>query len=66
MTLKEFLDSSPVNFLAVKTIQTELNKAGFTRLDLRDRWKVEPGGKYYVVQNSSAIFAVIVGTDPQP
>lgn len=66
MTLKEFLDSSPVNFLAVKTIQAELDKAGFTRLDLRDRWEVEPGGKYYVVQNSSAIFAVIVGTDPQP
>ena len=48
MTLKEFLDSSPVNFLAVKTIQAELDKAGFSQLNLRDKWDVRPGGKYYV------------------
>ena len=66
MTLKEFLDSSPVNFLAVKTIQAELDKAGFSQLNLRDKWDVRPGGKYYVIQNGSAIFAVIAGTDTQP
>lgn len=60
--LKKFLDSSPVNFFAVKTIRTALEGAGFTELDPREEWRLERGGKYYMTQNDSAIFAFVLGT----
>lgn len=61
--LGAFLDSSPVNFLAVETVRTHLEDAGFARLSMRDEWSLVPGGKYYVTQNDSAIFAFVVGSD---
>ena len=62
-SLMEFLDKSPVNFYATHTVTTELDEAGFRRLDPRDRWpRLEPGGKYYIVKNMSAVFAFVVGT----
>ena len=62
-SLMEFLDKSPVNFLAVKTVSTQLDEAGFTRLDPRDKWDLKPGGKYYITKNSSAIFAFVATTE---
>ncbi|MCM1076538.1 MAG: M18 family aminopeptidase [Bacteroides sp.] len=62
-SLMEFLDKSPVNFLAVRTISRQLDEAGFTRLDPRDAWSLKVGGKYYVTKNSSAIFAFVVSTE---
>lgn len=59
--LMRWLDASTCNFMAVKTICGELDKAGFSRLDVRDSWQIEPGGKYYVVKNDSAVFAFVVG-----
>jgi aspartyl aminopeptidase len=58
--LCEFLDKSVVNFLAVDTIAKTLVENGYTRLDPRQRWDLVPGGRYFVTQNSSAIFAFIV------
>ena len=60
--LATFLDSSPVNFWAVKTISSFLDKYGFTKIDMRDKWSLKAGGKYYFTKNDSAIFAFIVGT----
>lgn len=62
--LLTFLDDSPVNFLAVNTVIDELHQAGFVRLDPRDHWTLNPGGRYYVTKNGSAIFAFILGEDP--
>lgn len=59
--LMSFMDSSVINFYAVKTIRERLEANGFTHLNAADKWLLEPGGKYYVVKNSSAIFAFIVG-----
>lgn len=56
-----WLDESTCNFLAVKTMVRELEQAGFKRLRQEDKWEIEPGGKYYIVKNDSAIFAVIAG-----
>lgn len=61
--LGAFLDASPVNFLAVETVRTHLEDAGFVRLSMRDEWNLAAGGKYYVTQNDSAIFAFVVGSD---
>ncbi len=59
--LLRWLDSSTCNFLAVDTITKELNIAGFRELRQEDSWKIEFGGKYYVVKNGTAIFAFIAG-----
>lgn len=59
-SLMEFLDKSPVNFLAVRTVKQTLDDNGFTELDPRDKWDLKAAGKYYVTKNSSAIFAFVV------
>ncbi len=61
--LMSFLDNSPCNFFAVKTIRQRLDAAGFTCLDPRESWNLAPAGKYYVTKNDSAIFAFILGTE---
>lgn len=60
--LLERLDASTCNFLAVETINRELDKAGFSRLDLSKKWSLEKGGKYYFTKNDSAVFAFVAGT----
>ncbi|MCM1137527.1 MAG: M18 family aminopeptidase [Muribaculum sp.] len=64
-SLMEFLDKSPVNFLAVKTAKEKLDSCGFCELDSRAKWELQRGGKYYVTKNSSAIFAFVVA-DSEP
>ncbi len=49
-SLIDFLNDSPVNFLAAKTITGMLDDAGFSRLDPSDPWELLPGGKHYVVK----------------
>ena len=59
--LLKFLDDSPCNFLAVKNLRSRLDALGFRELNLSDSWVIEPGGRYYVIKNHSAIFAFVVG-----
>ena len=59
--LLKFLNDSPCNFLAVKSLTDRLDRAGFTPLDMADNWDLHPGDRRYVVKNSSAVFAFIVG-----
>lgn len=63
-SLMEFLDKSPVNFFAVRTVAERLDSEGFTRLDSRDAWQLKPGGKYYMVKNGTAIFGFTVASEP--
>ena len=60
--LCHFLDNSPVNFLAAKTLRAALGAAGFVELPMEDMWDLVPGGKYLVTKNDSAVFAFVVGT----
>ncbi len=62
--LLNWLDAATCNFLAVSVISSELDKAGFIRLNQSEKWSLEKGGKYYVVKNDSAVFAFVVGTEP--
>ncbi|MDE6811326.1 MAG: M18 family aminopeptidase [Muribaculaceae bacterium] len=59
--LMDWLDSSPCNFMAVGTMIEELEENGFEPLDLSQEWEIQPGGKYYVVQNDTALFAFVAG-----
>lgn len=58
------LDRSTCNFLAVDTIVTELEAAGFRSLRQKDKWQISRGGKYYIKKNDSAVFALIAGEGP--
>ena len=63
--LFQFLDSSPVNFLAVNTICKRLNDAGFKSFDASSRLEsVKAGEKFYVVKNDSSIYAFVIGRQP--
>ena len=60
--LLDFLNASPVNFLAVKNISEELEKAGFRRLDPQmPIGKVSAGDKLYVTKNDSSVYAFQMG-----
>ncbi len=57
--LCSFLDASPVNFLAAKTICRRLEDAGFIRLDPATKWNLDASQGYFVTQNDSAVFAFV-------
>lgn len=59
--LMSWLDDSTCNFMAVGVMIDELEENGFERLEQGDCWDIRPGGKYYVVQNDTAIFAFVAG-----
>ncbi|MCM1349063.1 MAG: M18 family aminopeptidase [Firmicutes bacterium] len=55
--LIEFLNASPVNFLAAKEIASRLDAAGYVKLSQEDEWTLKKGGKYYITKNDSAVMA---------
>ncbi len=48
--LLKFLNESPCNFLAVKNLTDRLDRAGFTPIDMADKWNLKPGDRRYVVK----------------
>lgn len=62
--LLDFLDASPVNFLAVDNIAKMLYKAGYREIDPRNPiGKVTEGDKIYVKKNDSSIYAFHIGQE---
>lgn len=60
--LLNFLDASPVNFLAVNNIVSELEAAGYRRIDPQmPIGKVEAGDKLFVTKNDSSVYAFHIG-----
>ena len=63
--LLQFLDNSPVNFLAVKTICQQLSEAGFERLDACNKLgEMKPGKQFFLTKNDSSVYAFRIGTEP--
>ena len=63
--LLDFLDASPVNFLAVRNIVSELEKAGYRQVDAKKPvGKVKAGDKLYVTKNNSSVYAFEIGNRP--
>lgn len=61
-SLLSFLQQSPVSFLAVAAVEERLQKAGYRRLDARQRFvQAEPGDRFYVTKNASSIYAFHIG-----
>jgi aspartyl aminopeptidase len=59
--LIDFLKASPTPFHATATLVKHLEVGGFQRLDERDTWSIETGGRYYVTRNDSSIVAFRMG-----
>ena len=63
--LLQFLDNSPVNFLAVETISKPLREAGFEHLDAADKLgTMKPGSQFFLTKNDSSVYAFRIGTEP--
>lgn len=63
--LLNFLDASPVNFLAVKNITTELTTAGYRQLDpCCPLGSMKAGDKFFVTKNDSSVYAFELGRHP--
>lgn len=62
--LLSFLENSPTPFHAVATMEKSLLDAGFIRLDERQAWQLEVGGRYFTTRNGSSIIAFIAGQEP--
>ena len=61
--LLDFLNASPVNFLAVKNIASSLEQAGYRRLDPQmPIGEVKAGDKLYVTKNDSSVYAFHIGS----
>ena len=60
--LLDFLNASPVNFLAAKNICNELEKAGFRRIDpTQPLGEVKAGDRLFVTKNDSSVYAFQIG-----
>lgn len=62
MKLEDFLNASPVNFLAVATVKQRLLEAGYEEWGAGARCpKIKSGSKVFVTKNDSSIFAFHIG-----
>ncbi len=60
--LLSFLDSSPVNFLAVRTIGERLEAAGFRRMDAAEPiGTLKAGDQIFFTKNDSSLYAMRIG-----
>jgi aspartyl aminopeptidase len=57
-----FIDRSPTPYHAVQTVAAQLDAAGFSALDERAAWTLEPGDRRYVIRQGGTIVAFAVGT----
>jgi len=65
MNLLDFLNASPVNFLAVATLEEQLQSAGFQKIDpTLPIPALKPGDQIYVTKNDSSLFAFRLGKKP--
>jgi aspartyl aminopeptidase len=56
-----FIDASPSPWHAVYSIEQRLQAQGFIQLEEAQRWKLEAGGRYYVVRGGASIIAFKLG-----
>jgi aspartyl aminopeptidase len=59
--LLQFIDASPSPWHAVHSTEQRLQAQGFSELKEAERWKLQPGGRYYVVRDGASIIAVKLG-----
>lgn len=63
-SLLDFIDASPSPWHAAESAAQRLTQAGFKPLNETERWKLDAGGKYFVVRGGSSIIAFVLGSRP--
>ena len=63
-SLIHFMDASPCNFLAINEVKRMLEDNGYTHQRLDEPLKAEPGAKFFITKNDSALMAFKVGKKP--
>ena len=58
--LLDFISSSPSVYHVVANMAAGLERAGFTRLEEKERFHLEEGGKYFVTRSSSSLIAFTI------
>ena len=59
--LIDFLKASPSPFHATASLARLLEIAGYQRLDEREPWQAQAGGRYYITRNDSSLIAIQLG-----
>ncbi len=60
--LIDFIYDSPSPYHVVSNTKKLLVKNNFSELQLTEKWEIKKGGKYFVCQNNTSLFAFIAGT----
>lgn len=60
--LIDFMHESPSTFHHVLKIQAELEQAGYVELHDKNKWTLEPKGKYFVKKHDSSLIAFEIGS----
>ena len=63
--LLNFIDKTPEIFHCVDNLCQCLTAQGFQRLHLGQSWQLEPGQRYFVTKNQSALIGFALGEAPQ-
>lgn len=58
--LAQFLEGSPSCFHAVENMKNSLLTEHFLQLHENQKWQIKPGGKYFVIRNSSSLIAFTI------
>ena len=61
--LIKFIDDSPVSYYAVENARKILKENGYTELFENEKWDIKERGKYFVVRDGTALFAINLGED---
>lgn len=64
LDLIDFIDASPSPWHAVASAEVRLLAQGYRRLHEDERWKLEAGGRYYVVRGGASMIAFVLGSQP--
>lgn len=55
--LMQYITDSPTAYHAVAELKEKMQLKGYTQLREADEWKLQPGGKYFVIRNDSSLIA---------
>ncbi|MDD1643449.1 MAG: M18 family aminopeptidase, partial [Methylococcaceae bacterium] len=62
--LLDFIDASPSPWHAVKSVEAQLAAFQFVKLDEKEKWDLQAGGRYYVIRDDSSIIIFVQGQKP--
>jgi aspartyl aminopeptidase len=65
LQLIQFLKDSPTQWHAVKVIAQELERLGFQKLDLMEKWSIVPAKSYFVVHDSTITAFITPNHEPK-